>query len=38
MMTDELVAYKVVSQIEDSSHQTINHSKGEYVRGEVRTN
>lgn len=37
-MTDELSAYKVVAEIEELDHDTVKHSKKEYVRGEVHTN
>ena len=35
MMTDEFSAYKLVGQ---ADHQTVNHGRGEYVRGDVHTN
>jgi transposase-like protein len=38
MMTDENRSYKVVAEIEEISHETVNHSKDEYVRGEIHTN
>ncbi len=37
LMTDEALAYKTFSH-EFSSHQSVNHSKGEYVRGNVTSN
>jgi transposase-like protein len=37
MMTDELQAYKVIGR-EFASHESVAHSKGEYVRGEAHTN
>jgi transposase-like protein len=37
-MTDELSAYKVVAEIEELDHDSVKHSKKEYVRGEVHTN
>lgn len=38
--TDEFAAYKTVSELrdEDTRHETVNHSKDEWVRGEVHTN
>jgi transposase-like protein len=38
--TDELPAYKAVPEFrdEDTRHDTVNHSKDEWVRGEVHTN
>jgi len=36
-MTDEYAAYKEVGR-EFASHETVNHSKDEYVRGDVTTN
>ena len=39
LMTDELPAYKVVVELaEIGSHEKVNHSKKEYVRGEITTN
>lgn len=39
LMTDELPAYKVVVELaEIGSHEKINHSKKEYVRGDITTN
>jgi transposase-like protein len=38
LMTDEMPSYKVVAEIEELSHETVNHSKDEYVRGDVTTN
>ncbi len=39
LMTDELPAYKVVVELaEIGSHEKVNHSKKEYVRGEISTN
>jgi hypothetical protein len=37
-MTDEMPSYKVIAQIEELAHETVNHSKDEYVRGDVTTN
>lgn len=37
LMTDEYVGYKQVGK-EYASHQTVQHSLGEYVRGDVTTN
>ena len=37
MMTDELQAYKVIGP-EFASHETVAHSKKEYVRGDAHTN
>lgn len=37
LMTDELIAYKKIGK-DFAGHQTVNHSKKEYVRGEVSTN
>jgi transposase-like protein len=37
LMTDEYAAYKEVGR-EFASHETVNHSKDEYVRGDVTTN
>lgn len=38
--TDELSAYKTIPDLkeEDTKHQTVNHSKNEWVRGDVHTN
>jgi transposase-like protein len=38
--TDEHAAYKTVAELkdEDTSHDTVTHSKDEWVRGEVHTN
>jgi ISXO2-like transposase domain len=36
-MTDEASYYKSIGP-EFASHQTVNHSKDEYVRGEIHTN
>jgi transposase-like protein len=36
--TDERPSYKNIGQDFDGGHDTVNHSKGEYVRGEVYTN
>ena len=39
LMTDELPAYKVVVELAGiESHEKVNHSKKEYVRGEITTN
>jgi ISXO2-like transposase domain len=39
LMTDEANYYKVIADIEGiASHETVNHSKDEYVRGDVYTN
>jgi hypothetical protein len=38
-MTDELASYKVLAEIEGyDSHESVKHSKDEYVRGDVHTN
>ncbi len=37
-MTDEMPLYKVIADIEGLSHETVNHSKDEYVRGDATTN
>ena len=37
LMTDEALSYKSIGS-EFASHRTVNHFKGEYVRGEVTTN
>ena len=37
LMTDEYVSYKEVGR-EFASHETVNHSKDEYVRGDITTN
>jgi transposase-like protein len=37
MMTDELQAYKVIGR-EFARHESVAHSKGEYVRGEAHSN
>lgn len=36
--TDELPAYKGLIADEDTTHETVNHGRHEYVRGEVHTN
>jgi transposase-like protein len=36
--TDELPAYKGLVDDVDTTHETVNHSKREYVRGDVHTN
>jgi transposase-like protein len=38
LMTDEHSAYKVIADIQGMSHETVNHSKDEWVRGDVTTN
>jgi transposase-like protein len=38
MMTDEYKPYEVVAEKTDRFHKTVNHSKGEYVRGRVHSN
>lgn len=38
LMTDELYSYKVIAEIEELAHESVKHSKKEYVRGEVHTN
>jgi transposase-like protein len=38
LMTDELSSYKVVAEIEGLEHDSVKHSKEEYVRGDVHTN
>jgi hypothetical protein len=35
-MTDDFSSYKILQK--DFNHQTVNHSAGEYVRGNVHTN
>jgi hypothetical protein len=37
-MTDELSAYTVVAEIEELAHESVKHSKDEYVHGDVHTN
>jgi len=36
--TDELPAYKGIVDDEDTTHETVAHGRGEYVRGDVHTN
>ncbi len=36
--TDELNLYKGIGQEFEGGHQTVNHSQGEYARGDVNTN
>ena len=36
--TDEANAYKYIAEVEGLSHETVNHSKDEYVRGDITTN
>jgi hypothetical protein len=38
LMTDEMSSYKVIAEIEEIAHETVNHFKDEYVRGDVTTN
>lgn len=38
IMTDEASAYKGVGKHFDGGHETVNHSKDEYARGDVTTN
>ena len=38
LMPDEFIAYKAVAEDSDRRHFFVNHSKDEYVRGEVHTN
>lgn len=38
IMTDELAAYKGIGGEFEGGHYTVNHSQGEYARGEVNTN
>src|ERR1700738_4118256 len=38
LMTDELSSYKIIAEIEELAHESVKHSKKEYVRGEVHTN
>ena len=38
MFTDEYRQYKLMADRVASNHQTVNHGKEEYVRGEVHTN
>jgi transposase-like protein len=38
VMTDERTAYRRVVPNHTGRHETVNHSKGEYVRGDVTTN
>ena len=37
IMTDELPAYRGIAD-HDTNHETVNHSKEEWVRGDVHTN
>jgi hypothetical protein len=37
-MTDELSSYKTVAEIEELTHESVKHSKKEYVRGDIHTN
>jgi transposase-like protein len=38
LMTDEMYSYKYIAETDGLSHETVNHSKDEYVRGDVSTN
>lgn len=38
IMTDELNCYNGINQEFEGGHQTVNHSQGEYARGDVNTN
>jgi len=38
IQTDDLNLYKGIGEEFEGGHQTVNHSKGEYARGEVNTN
>jgi hypothetical protein len=38
LMTDDLQTYKLVGRFFGDGHDTVNHSLGEYVRGDVTTN
>lgn len=37
IMTDSYIGYKGIAD-DDTTHETVNHMKGEYVRGDVHTN
>lgn len=37
-MTDELNAYRAVARRTGREHQTVNHGRGEYVRGDAHVN
>lgn len=37
-MTDEMYSYKYIAEFEELTHESVKHSKKEYVRGEVHTN
>jgi transposase-like protein len=38
LMTDELYSYKYIAEVDGLDHESVKHSKKEYVRGEVHTN
>lgn len=38
IMTDELPAYRGIGKEFEGGHKTVNHSRGEYARGDVSTN
>jgi transposase-like protein len=38
LMTDEMYTYKYIAEVDGLNHETVNHSKDEYVRGDVTTN
>jgi transposase-like protein len=38
LMTDEFAAYQIVAEEAGRQHETVNHSKDEYVRGNAHTN
>jgi transposase-like protein len=38
LITDDFIAYKAVAEDMDRKHESVNHSKDEYVRGTVHTN
>ena len=38
IMTDELPSYRGIGKEFDGGHETVNHGRGEYARGDVNTN
>jgi transposase-like protein len=38
LMTDEMYSYKYIAEVEKLAHESVKHSKKEYVRGDVHTN
>ena len=38
VVTDELASYAGIGSEFDGGHETVNHGKGEYARGDVHTN